>query len=150
VRTSLSLLLVAAMLLAGAGCGSGDPIAAAPDVRADQAAKPALLRAPRRPGEIILRGEFTPATRGPVTLDGRYLVRFEQYEPENPRTDFGSATAFVARLERRAEDPRGGLRVFRTAARKGARRLDLHGRWFLDVTFGDFPYVIRFTPLKAR
>jgi hypothetical protein len=128
-----------------AGCGS-DTSAGPNPVRTDQAAKPALLRGPAKPGEIIMRGEFTPATHGPVSLEGRYVVRFEQYAPENPRTDFRGATAFVARLDRRAEDPRGGVRIFRTAAKTGTERIDVQGRWFVDVTFGDYPYVIRFTP----
>jgi len=143
VRLRLASLLAVATVVAGCGTDTS----AGPDpVRADDAAKPALLRAPKRPGEIILRGEFTPATRGPVTLRGSYVVRFEQYAPEDPRTDFRGATALVVRLDRRPEDARGGMRVFRRAARTGTRRIDADGRWFVDVTFGDYPYVIRFTP----
>lgn len=138
-----ALLVVATMVVAG--CGS-DTSAGPDPVRADKAAKPALLRAPREPGEVIMRGEFTPATRGPVALHGRYIVRFEQYAPESPRIDFRGATAFVVRLDRRPEDPRGGVKIFREAARAGSRQIDVRGRWFVDVTFGDYPYVIRFTP----
>ncbi len=29
-----------------------------------------------------------------------------------------------------------------------ARTLALHGKFFVDVSFGDFPYAIRITPLK--
>ena len=138
-------LVVALVLLAG--CGSH---AAAPTKPPDPAkAKVALLQAPRRPGEIIVRGDLSPASHGPYAFDGRYVVRFEQFAPEDPNVDFTAQTAFVATLDRSAEqDGPGSVRLFRAARRTGRRTLALHGKLFVDVSFGDFPYALRFTPLN--
>jgi hypothetical protein len=138
---------LAAALVLLAGCGSQ---AATPTRPPDPAkAKVALLQAPRRAGEIIVRGDLSPASHGPYALDGRYLVRFEQFAPEDPDVDFTAQTAFVATLDRNAEqDGPGSVGLFHAARRTGRRTLVLHGRLFVDVSFGDFPYAIRFTPLK--
>jgi hypothetical protein len=54
----------------------------------------------------------------------------------------------VATLDRRAEqDGPGSVRLFHAARRSIRRTVALHGRLFLDVSFGDFPYAIRFTPV---
>ena len=42
------------------------------------------------------------------------------------------------------------MRLFRAAARTGRRTVTLHGRFYLDVSFGDFPYAIRLTPVGRR
>jgi hypothetical protein len=42
------------------------------------------------------------------------------------------------------------VRLFRTARRAASTRVRLDGRYWLDVTFGDFPYVVRLTPLARR
>jgi hypothetical protein len=110
-------------------------------------AKVALLQAPKRPGEIIVRGDLSPASHGPFTFKGRYVVRFQQFAPEDPNVDFAGQTAFVVTLDRRAEtDEPGSIRLFRAARRTSRRTLTLRGRLFVDVSFGDFPYAIRFTP----
>jgi hypothetical protein len=138
--------LVAALVLL-VGCGSQAATLTKPPDPAK--AKVALLQAPRRAGEIIVRGDLSPASHGPYAFDGRYLVRFEQFAPEDPRVDFTTQTAFVATLDRKAEqDGPGSVRLFRAARRTGRRTLALHGRLFVDVSFGDFPYAIRITPLK--
>jgi hypothetical protein len=136
--------LVAALVLL-AGCGSE---AATPTKPPDPAkAKVALLQAPKRAGEIIVRGALSPASHGPYAFDGRYVVRFEQFAPEDPNVDFTAQTAFVAALDRTAEqDGPGGVTLFHVARRTGRRTLALHGKLFVDVSFGDFPYAIRFTP----
>jgi hypothetical protein len=144
--------VVAAALLAGCGGGrgaSGTPPAPAPGAGAE-AVRPALAVPPRRPGEIVVEGQASPASHGPFAFDGRYNVRFEQSAPEDPRLDFAAQTAFVADADRRAEDPAGGTRLFRAAARSGRRSVTLHGRFYVDVSFGDFPYAIRFTPSDRR
>jgi hypothetical protein len=135
--------LAAAVLLAG--CGSE---AATPTKPPDPAkAKVALLQVPKRPGEIIVRGDLSPASHGPYAFDGRYVVRFEQFAPEDPNVDFTAQTAFVAALDRTAEqDGPGSVTLFHVARRTGRRTLALHGKLFVDVSFGDFPYAIRFTP----
>jgi hypothetical protein len=42
------------------------------------------------------------------------------------------------------------VRLFRAAARTGRREVTLRGRYFIDVSFGDFPYAIRLTPVGRR
>jgi hypothetical protein len=134
---------VAALALL-AGCGEAST--PSPPQRSSSAL-PDLARRAARPGEILVRAEATPATKGPYTFRGRYLVRFEQYAPEAPALDFRAQTAFVAALRRGAQDPRGERRLFRLAGRAGRRELTLRGRLYVDASFGDFPFVIRFTPL---
>lgn len=144
------MLIALLALVALAGCGGDDrddrpPTAAV----APPAREPALLRAAKAAGEIVVRGAASPASHGPFQLHGRYLVRFEQYAPEDPSLDFGTETAFVAALDRRpVQDGRGALRLFRTAARRGTARVLADGRFWLEVSFGDFPYVVRLTPLS--
>lgn len=144
-RRHAAPLVVALVLLAG--CGSE---VATPTKPPDPAkAKVALLQAPRRPGEILVRGDLSPASHGPYDFDGRYLVRFEQFAPEDPTVDFTAQTAFVATLDRSAEeDGPGSVRLFHAARRTSRKTVSLHGRLFVDVSFGDFPYALRFTPLK--
>jgi hypothetical protein len=138
--------LVAALVLL-AGCGNEASTRTRPPDPAK--AKVALLQAPKRAGEIIVRGDLSPASHGPYAFDGRYVVRFEQFAPEDPNVDFTTQTAFVATLDRNAEqDGPGSVKLFHAARRTGRRTLTLHGRLFVDVSFGDFPYAIRITPLK--
>jgi len=147
VRRLAAVLLLVAMAAAPAACG-GSAGGATSAGTAPPKAQPALARAPRRPGEILVRGDASPASHGPFALRGRYVVRFEQVAPEDPELDFATQTAFVASLDRRAEVQDGdSVRLFRAAARTGRRQLSLHGRYFLDVSFGDFPYAIRLTPV---
>jgi hypothetical protein len=138
--------LVAVLVLL-AGCGNEASTRTRPPDPAK--AKVALLQAPKRAGEIIARGDLSPASHGPYAFDGRYVVRFEQFAPEDPNVDFTTQTAFVATLDRNAEqDGPGSVKLFHAARRTGRRTLTLHGRLFVDVSFGDFPYAIRITPLN--
>jgi hypothetical protein len=154
VRTAflLASLLAATAVAACGGQSGATGDARAPRPAADaEAARPALAAAPRRPGEIVVLGEASPETRGPYAFDGRYTVRFEQIAPEDPRLDFTAQTAFVAETNRAAGQPgAGSVRLFRAAARTGRRSVTLRGRMYVDVTFGDFPYAIRFTPTDRR
>src|SRR4051794_26109583 len=145
--------LVAALALAG--CGGARAPGASPGAgaagAAAEAARPALAVAARRPGEIVVQAEASPATHGPFRFDGRYTVRFEQIAPEDPGLDFGAETAFVADANRQAGQPgAGSRRLFRAAARAGAGSVTLRGRFFVDGSFGAFPYAIRFTPADRR
>jgi hypothetical protein len=136
-----------AVLVVLAGCGNEAAKRTKPPDPAK--ARVALLQAPKRAGEIIVRGDLSPASHGPYAFDGRYVVRFEQFAPEDPNVDFTAQTAFVATLDRNAEqDGPGSIRLVRAARRTGRRTLALHGKLFVDVSFGDFPYALRFTPLK--
>jgi hypothetical protein len=155
VRTTLVLIcLAAAATLAACGGRSGSGGATGPGTGAEAAAeavRPVLAAAPRRPGEIVVVGEASPATHGPYAFDGRYTVRFEQIAPEDPRMDFAGQIAFVAGADRRAgARGTGSVRLFRAAARTGRRSVTLRGRLYVDVSFGDFPYAIRFTPTDRR
>ena len=138
-------MLAAVGLLAGCG-GEATEREKPPDPAKSDVA---LLRAPKRPGEVLVRGDLSPASHGPYAFDGRYVARFEQFAPEDPDVDFTAQTAFVAALDRRAEqDGPGSIWLFHTARRTGRRTVALHGRLFVDVSFGDFPYAIRFTPVS--
>jgi len=145
-RTFSATLAVLAALLAGCGDAAPDR-AAAPRGAAALKGDPALARAPRRPGEFVLRAAASPQTHGPIALDGRYRVRFEQYAPEDPQLDFGDQTTFTVDLRR--PGARTGQALFSAARATGTRTLTLHGRYVVDVTFGDFPYVLRFTPASS-
>jgi hypothetical protein len=144
VRRGASLLLALAAL---AGCGGATDSPTPPPPASK--AKVALLQAPKRAGEVIVRGEGSPQSHGPYAFEGRYVVRFEQFAPEDPNVDFTGQTAFVATLDREAElDGPGTVKLFRAAKRTGRRSVTLHGRLYVDVSFGDFPYAIRFTPAR--
>jgi hypothetical protein len=148
VRRFAALLVLVASAAAAAACGGGGTGGAGASPTTPPKARPALARTPARPGEILVGGEASPAAHGPFALRGRYTVRFEQIAPEDPELDFATQTAFVATLDRRAEIQDGAsIRLFRAAARTGRREVTLHGRYFLDVSFGDFPYAIRLTPV---
>jgi hypothetical protein len=73
-------------------------------------------------------------------------VRFQQYAPEDPKLDFAAQTPFTASLVRREGDPAGAVKLFEAAAPSGRRELTVRGRSYVEVSFGDFPYVVRFTP----
>ncbi|MDX6718450.1 MAG: hypothetical protein QOJ63_704 [Solirubrobacteraceae bacterium] len=138
---------LAALLLVGCGGGPGKPRSGTVPSTATSAV-PALGRAPARAGERVFVGESSPASYGPFELDGTYVVRFEQTAPEDPRMDFSDQTPFTAALERRAGDPRGAVKLFGAARRSGRRTLTIHGRYVLDVSFGDFPFAVRFAPRR--
>lgn len=146
LSVSRRLALLAALGLL-AGCGARAAERERPPDPAQ--AKVALLQAPKRSGEVIVRGDLSPASHGPYAFDGRYVARFEQFAPEDPKVDFGAQTAFVATLDRQAEqDGPESVKLFEAAARTSRRTVTLHGRLYVDVSFGDFPYAIRFTPVN--
>jgi hypothetical protein len=135
----------AALVGCGAGGDSGSKSATATGPAAIKAAT-ALARSAPKPGEFIFTGDASPASHGPIELDGRYLVRFEQIAPEDPALDFSGQTPFEATLQKRAGDEQGAIKLFSAASRTGRRELEITGRYVLDIAFGDFPYAIRFTP----
>lgn len=140
VRLALPLLVLA---LCAPACGGNDAAAPTPTPDGD----PALARKAPAKGEILIRGEFSPASHGPYDLDGEYVVAFEQFAPEDAKLDFRQQTSFVATLNREAEfETRDSIRLFKASRQAGRKRFELHGRYFVDVSWGDFPYVIRFTP----
>lgn len=107
-----------------------------------------MLRQALRPGEVMVDAEASPQRDGPYRFSGRYRVRFAQYAPEAPHRGFAGATPFVADLV-----PAGRLRakplpLFHAAAKGGARTLAIEGSYFVEVAFGDFPYAMRFTPVR--
>src|SRR5436305_4157291 len=142
IGSAATTLVAIAILGCGSGGGRVKGTGSAPDDR-PSAAKVALLREPKRPGEIVLHGEASPADHGPFALHGRYVARFEQYAPEDPRMSFRDQTPFVAALVRGHGKRR---RLFRTAAATGRTTISAAGSWRIEVSFGDFPYVIRLTP----
>jgi hypothetical protein len=135
-----------------AGCGGGDE--ARPEAGpATTATVPALARTPPEKGEIVFRAEGSPVTKGPFAFRGSYTVRFEQYAPEDPALDFGSQTPFTATLVQHVQgepDPDRTVKLFQSAARAGRTTIRANGRLDVDVAFGDFPFVLRFTPVASR
>jgi hypothetical protein len=157
MRPVVPLASAALAALALAACGSGSGSSAGPgsggpaEGSGAEAVRPALAAPPLRPGEIVVQGQASPETHGPYAFDGRYTVRFEQIAPEDPALDFGAETAFVADAGRRpGGQGAGAVRLFREAARTGRRSVTLRGRLYVDVSFGDFPYALRFTPTDRR
>jgi hypothetical protein len=152
-RTVIALVsgaLLATACGGGGGAAGGASNAAGGGDGAATTATAALAKAPKRTGEIVVQGQASPASHGPFSFDGRYTVRFEQIAPEDPNLDFANQTAFVATLDRRAQQEGGGtIRLFRHAARTGRRVITANGRYYVDVSFGDFPYAVRFTPEPA-
>jgi hypothetical protein len=148
VRRPAAIVLLVAAACGAAACGGGASAGSDTTAAAKLVARPALARAPTRPGEVLVRGDASPASHGPFALHGTYVVRFEQIAPEDPELDFSTQTAFVATLARRPEEEGGdSVRLFRAAARTGRRTVTVRGHWYLDVSFGDFPYAIRLTPV---
>jgi hypothetical protein len=147
VRRSATFVLAAALLAVPAGCGDGGSSPAPSTPKGDAALRgdPQLAKQPKGTGEIILRADASPKTHGPIALDGRYRVRFAQYAPEDPQLDFTQQTDFVADLE--TPGGRTAAHLFKAAIAFGSTTIDVHGRFLVDVSFGDFPYVLRFTPL---
>lgn len=144
MRTPIHLFAVLLAVPALAGCGGADHPRRT--VRTSTTtALPALATRPAAAGEIVVRGEASPETKGPYAFDGRYLVRFEQYAPEDPKLDFTAQTPFSAQITPRRDDPRGAVKLVQAAARSGRAEVAIRGRRFVSVTFGDFPYVLRFT-----
>ncbi|MDA0185320.1 hypothetical protein OJ997_33755 [Solirubrobacter phytolaccae] len=136
-------LLLALVFVAGCGGSSAEPPRSTP-VPTQAAATPEV------PGEIVVSGEASPASHGPYAFEGEYTVRFEQTAPEDPSLDFTGQTAFVADLNREAEIPaEDSIKLFAVAKASDERTLKLDGRFYVDVSFGDFPYAIRFTPHEA-
>lgn len=143
VRRLSSLLLVVLV----AGCGGGSTTVQAPPTNESTSAP--LAKAAPKAGEIVVRGEASPVERGPVSLNGRYKVRFQQIAPEDPDLDFSQQTPFAARLESAAVDGGQSVKLFHSAAAKGRTTIDEHGRWRIVVEYGDFPFVLRLTPMSG-
>lgn len=107
-----------------------------------------MLERNLEPGEVMVHAEASPQIDGPYRFAGRYRVRFVQYAPEAPGRGFAGQTPFVASL-RAAADPRAKpIALFHAAAKSGARTISIDGRYLIEVAFGDFPYAMRFTPLR--
>ena len=144
-----SIVLVIACI-AAAGCGNGGKLAGeAPPTTST--VTPELARKPKAEGEIVVRGEASPASHGPYDLSGTYTARFEQYAPEDPHLDFAAQTPFTAHLDPHADSDAGARKavaLFQTAAHSGTATVRARGRLWIDVEFGDFPYVIRLTPKR--
>jgi hypothetical protein len=140
----LALLLVA-VALSAAACADGNEL---PAPLGERNPPPPLATDPPADGEIVFRGLLSPRTHRPVPLRGRYVARFAQWAPEDAQRDFAAETSFVASLEGVSGAARGeSLPLFEASAASGRRRVRLNGRYVLDVAFGDFPYVVRLTPI---
>lgn len=148
MRKSCAILLVSLTAVALGACGGGGGGSKAPSSTSTTASLPRLARKPARAGEIVFAGQSSPASYGPIKLDGTYVVRFEQFAPENPKQDFTNQTPFRATLERRSGVTKGSVRLFSAARRTGRKLFKLKGKYVIDVSFGDFPFAVRMTPRK--
>lgn len=144
---------VSALVLAATGCGERHTTSpGAPGATTTAAgSKPAitLAKAPKRPGEIVVTANGSPQAHGPYAFDGRYRVRFEQVDPEDPAQTFTGQTTFVAVAAPDADQDtgRGVVPLVRGAKRSDSATVELHGRLYVNVSFGDFPYAVRLTPV---
>jgi len=146
-RALVAILLIAC--IAGSGCGDGGTVGGQPPP--PTTVTPELAKKPKAEGEVVVRGEASPGSHGPYELSGTYTARFEQYAPEDPNMDFAAQTPFSARLDPHADSDAGArkaVRLFETAAHTGTATVRANGRLWIDVEFGDFPYVIRLTPKR--
>jgi len=139
-----TLFALLALTIVIAGCG-GTSATAPPAAGPTAQGAPALLKQKVRKGELMVDAEYSPHRDGPYRFDGTYLVRFAQYDPEAPGTSFANQTPFVADLSGLGRRPKK-IALFHQAAAGGKRTMRLHGKYFVEVSFGDFPYVLRFTP----
>ena len=147
-RRALLALPGLAAALAGCGGDDGRPKPGPPTITTAAAAKlPPLARKPLESGELVFSGQSSPTSHGAFPLKGRYVVRFEQFASEDPHVDFAKETAFTARL-RPASSTQSGVKLFGAAAASGRTEITRRGRYDLDVTYGDFPYAVRFTPAR--
>lgn len=142
---ALAALIALAGLLSGCGGNRPEP---PPRAGANAPGAPQLLKKKLGPGEIRVDGEYSPGSHGPFPFSGRYEVRFAQYAPEAPNRGFANQTPFVAELRDATDPRRKPLPLFHAAAERGARKITVDGRYLVEVPFGDFPYVIVFTPLN--
>jgi hypothetical protein len=149
-RAGFVLVPLMALVLAACGDDGKAPAPVSPTATLTTAAaqkEPPLARVPLSTGELLFSGATSPATHGSFELDGRYLVRFEQFAPEDAKKDFSHEKPFTASL-RPAKSSAPGFKLFGAARASGQRVVTRHGRFALDVTFGDFPYAVRFTPQR--
>jgi hypothetical protein len=140
----LTLFALLALTIMVAGCG-GKSATPPPAAGPTAAGAPAMLKQKVQKGEVMVDAEYSPHRDGPYRFDGTYLVRFAQYDPEAPRMSFADQTPFVAYLAGLGRRPKK-IALFHQAAAGGQRTMRLHGDYFVEVSFGDFPYVLRFTP----
>lgn len=145
-RTTMFTTLLGLVVCGLIGCGGGDSAEPPPAAGADAPNAPRLLTDPRSPGEFLFQADLSPATFGPVPLKGRYTVRFAQYAPEDANTDFRTKTVFVAKLVKVAGKGPEEVALFQDAAGSGQTRVRLDGSYEVEVSFGDFPFVVRLTP----
>ena len=144
---SLPIAFFVALSLALAGCGIDSP-EPPPTGGAGSPGAPAMLGQELKPGEVMVEAEASPQIEGPYRFAGRYRVKFVQYAPEAPGRGFAGQTPFVANLLS-ANDPRAKpIPLFHAAAKDGERTVEINGRYLVEVAFGDFPYAMRFTPLR--
>jgi hypothetical protein len=106
-----------------------------------------LLTDPKSRGEFLFEADLSPETFGPVALKGRYKVRFAQYAPEDAQMDFSTQTVFMAKLIKVSGKGPKEIPLFQDAARSGQTQVAVDGSYEVDVSFGDFPFVIRLTPV---
>ena len=140
----LTLFALLALAIVIAACGEKSATAP-PEAGPHAPGAPALLKRKLGKGEVMVDAEYSPHRDGPYKFDGTYLVRFAQYDPEAPRTSFAQQTPFVAYLTGPGRRPKK-ITLFHQAAAGASRTMRLHGTYFVEVSFGDFPYVLRFTP----
>jgi hypothetical protein len=141
----LTLCALLALTILVAGCGGGENATAPPAAGPTAPGAPALLKRKVQKGEVMVDAEYSPHRDGPYRFDGTYLVRFAQYDPEAPRMSFAHQTPFVAYLVGPGRRPKK-ITLFHQASAGASRTMRLHGEYFVEVSFGDFPYVLRFTP----
>lgn len=134
------------LLIGLSGCGGGSSPQPPPPAGADSPNAPRLLTDAASSGEHVFSADLSPKSFGPVTLNGSYTVRFAQYAPEDADMDFSTKTVFMAKLIKVSGPGPKEVPLFLEAARAGRTQVTVEGNYRVEVTFGDFPFVVRLTP----
>jgi hypothetical protein len=115
----------------------------------NESSVPALANAPKKPGEIIIKGKGQGQLFGPFNFQpGGYTFRFAQYDPTGQVTDFArDASSFVVSLDSKPNDVTQPYQLLaNVTANTGSNQVVVSGKLYVEVSSADASYMLRFTP----